>query len=502
MKESTIAVLDIGKTNKKIVIYNQALQPIKTVVANFPQTTDAEGYLHDDVKSLEKWFLEQLSLLTPHYKIDVISISAHGATWTALDENGNLAFPEYCYTGEPGEEFHTEFYKTFGSPEDLQRETATPQLSNFLSIGKAIYFMKKKYPEEFKKVKHICTYNIHFGFLLTGKNGAEPTYVGCHGYLWDFEKNSWSSLVDKLEIRHALPKTIQKSWDCLGTVSPAIAKETGLPNSCIVTMGIHDSNAALLPYTITMGDDFLLNTTGTWCVIMHEEKKAQFAEDEIGKTVFFNCNAFGNPVKTTIFLGGLEYEKYSKLINDLSGVSNIFEDYNEKIINKILTEKSFFVLPTVQAGTGQFPKSTPRVIENGVTYTFEDIASGKAVPPSFKDVQMALHALIISLVIQTKICFERSGMKKGLPVFTEGGFRKNIVYNRILAAIYKDSSFYLTGIAEASAYGAAILGKAAHDKISPDKLKNRITIEKQLVEPANISGFEEYMNDWLEKMNG
>ena len=500
MGASVIAVLDIGKTNKKILVYDENLKILDSATTRIPEIRDAEGLDHDDVAGLELWFLEQLKIFSQRYPIKAISISAHGATWTALDKHGKLAFPELSYANEPGKAFHDEFYAKFGQPEVLQQETCTAPLGNLLNIGKALYFMREKYPLEFKNFAHFCTYNIHFGHLLTGKIGIESTYLGCHGYLWNFEKNDWSSVVDALNIRHVLPKKVSHSWDVLGHVSPEVAKKTGLSTDCIVTMGIHDSNAALLPYTIAMGEKFLLNTTGTWCVVMHEEKHATFAKDELGKTVFFNLNAFGHPVKTTIFLGGLEYQKVLEAICKVNGLKNFDIDFNAELCSEIFIAQKLFVLPTVQKGSGQFPNSIARVIENGVTYLFDDIAQGKTLPPSFKNPERALIALIASLVIQTKICFDRSGMCEKLPVFTEGGFRKNTTYNALLSSLYPHSEFYLSGMDEASAFGAAILGKAALAKVTPMELKSMISIDKVAVPKANISGFDDYMKTWLGNM--
>ena len=88
-----------------------------------------------------------------------------------------------------------------------------------------------------------------------------------------------------------------------------MAKELGLDELVIVTAGIHDSNASLLPYIARGSDkDFILNSTGTWCVCMHpdvsENVKSFYNPDDIGKTVFFNRSALDTPVKTAIFVGG------------------------------------------------------------------------------------------------------------------------------------------------------------------------------------------------------
>jgi ribonuclease D len=46
---------------------------------------------------------------------------------------------------------------------------------------------------------------------------------------------------------------------------------------------------------------------------MNEKEEVSFEKDELGKVVFYNMNAFRKPIKTAIFLGGMEFEHYSKL---------------------------------------------------------------------------------------------------------------------------------------------------------------------------------------------
>ena len=101
---------------------------------------------------------------------------------------------------------------------------------------------------------------------------------------------------ENLGIVDRLPEQVCRSWDILGTLRPEIADRTGLDPDTIVTMGIHDSNASLLPYLIKSEEDFVLNSTGTWCVIMRPSRDVQFGDEDIGRVVFYNLDAFTHPV--------------------------------------------------------------------------------------------------------------------------------------------------------------------------------------------------------------
>ena len=70
-----------------------------------------------------------------------------------------------------------------------------------------------------------------------------------------------------------------------------------------------------LPYLLVHGKrDFVLNSTGTWCVAMHRVPAAQYREDELGQKVIFNQDALGDLHKTSFLMGGQDYGLYHELI--------------------------------------------------------------------------------------------------------------------------------------------------------------------------------------------
>ncbi|MCK5467587.1 MAG: hypothetical protein KAI99_03740 [Cyclobacteriaceae bacterium] len=490
-----IAVIDIGKTNKKILIYDQQLKIVNEKTVRIPEIKDGD-VLFDDIEKLKLWILDSFSSFSKKYNIKVISTSAHGGTYVLADDNGKSVVPQVAYNTDPGEDFHKKFYELCGDPIELQKSTATPNFNLLINPAKGIHFSQLNFPEESSKAKHLLFYPQFFGFWLTGNICADPTYVGNHTYLWDFKNNDWSVVADKLNIRHLLPKTFKNPWDSLGTIKTEFAEKTGLSKDTIVTAGIHDSNASFLPYIISMNEPFLLNSTGTWCVIMNEKEEVKFEEDELGKVVLYNMSAFWKPIKTAIFLGGMEFEFYSELLKKIHSRSD-FPLFNSDVFQKIINENSKFILPSVTMGIGQFPDSKPRVIENGKVFTLEDIESGISIPAFFNNYEEALAVLNLSLAIQTKVSFDRADMTKGLKVFTEGGFSKNDSYNTLMTSFYPDSEFFLTDLKEASAFGAAITAKAAYEKSDVTSFSSFITIDKKAVPTNSLHGIEEYYTKFI-----
>lgn len=492
---SYIAVFDVGKTNKKLMIFDENLHIVDTITEKFDEYIK-KGIRFEPIDAINTWFLEGLKNFSSKYKIGCVCATTHGGTFVCIDEDGNPAVPLVAYTTEPKEPFHDDFYKRFGTPDALQEETATAPMGSLVNSAKNIYFLQKTYPEEFKRVRWIINYPQYFGYLLSGKIGAEPTYIGCHSFLWEHRKMDWSRVTRALGIIDKVPEKLQHTWDVLGTVTPEIAEKTGLEAETVVTMGVHDSNASLLPYIIKSEDDFVLNSTGTWCVMMHPADEPIFETDEIGKMIFYNLDVYSHPVKTSILMGGLEFETWSELMKEASGVDS-FPDFDPEVYKRIIRKKALFILPSVQKGTGQFPDSEARVVEGDAVFTLDEIRGGK-FPSFFGDFSTAYAVLNLSLAIQSKLALERTGMKNGTDLFVEGGFRKNPDYNALLSAMFPESSVYLTNLEEATAFGAALLGKAGLEGKRPEAFAGLFEIEKIPVNAVGFDGLEKYTRKFFE----
>jgi sugar (pentulose or hexulose) kinase len=283
-------------------------------------------------------------------------------------------------------------------------------------------------------------------------------------------------------------------------------------------MGIHDSNASLLPYLIKdSGTDFVVNSTGTWCVLMHPQEEYRFAPDELGKVVFFNRSAYNKPVKTAIFLGGKEYEVWTGLFGAKSGAAPANAEPaaagagtpaspatapaavpTPALYARILAERSAFILPEIVPGSGQFPGSIPQAIEGGRRFRLADIEAGRARPAFMDDPAEAEAVLNLSLALQTMVALERAGLAPGQTIFTEGGFRNNRDYNAIIAAALPSNPVHLTDMSEATSFGAALTGLAALEKTTPSALGGLFSITRIPAEPMpGLYDFAAYREKWL-----
>ena len=495
--EYAIAVIDIGMTNKKVAVYDNDLNQLDAKYQSFAPKM-INGLETHDLESMETWFIVCLKDFAARYPIKTLAVTTHGATFVCTGKEGKPALPCVYYTHEPGEDFHRRFYEQFGKAEELQQRTGTPAFKAMINPAKGLFFVKERFPDLFGSITGILPYPQYWGMRFTGKTGVEGTFMGNHTYLWDQIDNTLSSVARDLGIGSLVPDKLCNSWDVLGALTVEFAEKTGLPKETVVAMGIHDSNSALLPHFAKKGErGFILNSTGTWCVIMNPVERYGFAPDELGKVVLFNISAFGKPVKTAIFLGGLEFETWSRLIMKHHNRTDI-PGWNEGLYRSILKEKKLFLLPELTPGSGQFPASRARVVDNETDYSFEKIES-EAFPPCFADYETAFAILRISLVMQTLTALERTGLQKGNEIYTEGGFRKDLSYNRLLSSVFPDSRVFLTDIAEATALGAAMTAKMAFTGKSLSDLAADFEIDYREVEKQAFPELVSYRKEWLLK---
>jgi sugar (pentulose or hexulose) kinase len=327
----------------------------------------------------------------------------------------------------------------------------------------------------------------YLGYLLTGQKRIEPTYTGCHGYLLDASGTCYSSIADSLGITDKLPDLpFSNPWATLGDLKPEIAKSAGLPANCKVTVGVHDSNAALVPYLSKGLEDFVVQDSGTWVVTMAPKigGDAEFETRELGREVFYNRSIYGDPVKTNIFRGGAEFDFYR---------SNVLENkkrpdqVDEELLAEIISQKSAFCLPTIERGSGLFPNS---------------VACLEGVETIFRDHSTAWHVVDLGLAIQGYQALRMAAGENPKHIYIEGNIGKhNPVYRGIIASLFPESEMFYGSMGGAP-FGAAILGIAAAENVKPEDVAPRFEMSLNRIERFNklADTVHEYAATFLEKV--
>lgn len=295
MSAGPVAVIDIGKTNAKVVLIRQDGEQLwERRISN----TVLQGglYPHFDCDALWHFVLDALASL-PQAPSCIVPVT-HGACCALVKVDGTLALPvlDYEYSGPEGAA------QTYQPP--AFDETGSPPLPNGLNIGRQLHWLESTWPAAFADVRHILMWPQWWTFQLTGVLASEVTSLGCHTDLW----NPWKALPSQLAVDRGwadLLPPLRPAYAVAGPLRPELARSMGIPETTPVLAGIHDSNASLLPYLGKAPCGVL--STGTWIIAMAvgDGIPPLNADDDM----LINVAADGRPIPTARFMGGRERDE-------------------------------------------------------------------------------------------------------------------------------------------------------------------------------------------------
>lgn len=287
-----IAVLDIGKTNAKVVLIDDTGRTLEE--RRRPNTVlPGPPYPHFDVEGLWAFLLEALRDFAP--QIDSIVPVTHGACAALVDKTGALALPVLDYEHDGPDTTRD----TYAPPPFA--ETGSPALPGGLNVGAQLHWLETSFPEGFAKAHRLLFWPQYWAWRLTGAQAAELTSLGCHTDLWDPAIAAPSTLAQARGWDALLP-SLRAADSALGAITAEVAAATGLPPKTPVMTGIHDSNASLLPYLAAAPCGVL--STGTWVIAM--ALGASDPQLDPARDTLLNVAADGTPVPTARFMGGRE----------------------------------------------------------------------------------------------------------------------------------------------------------------------------------------------------
>ncbi|MBX4859847.1 carbohydrate kinase [Rhizobium bangladeshense] len=450
-----IAVLDIGKTNAKVVVLDSETGA-EIAVLKRPNIAIKSGpYPHYDVEALWSFALDALKSLAREPGFDAISITTHGASAALLGRDGVLAMPVIDYEHEYPQEIRDAYTGLRPSFD----ETFSPRLAMGLNVGAQLHYQKTAFPEEFAEVATILTYAQYWTARLTGVTANELTSLGCHTDLWNPREGHYSSLVDRLGIRD-LMAPIRSAFDALGPVLPDIATELGLAAPVPVYCGIHDSNASLLPHLVHREAPFAVVSTGTWVIIFGVGGDLDHLDPS--RDTLANVDAYGRAVPSSRFMGGREFEILSAEI----GLAD--EKAAQAAIGPVIG-KGMMLLPNIASGSGPFPGKASRWIGDEEASREERSA-----------------AACLYLALMTDACLGLVSAKG--PIIVEGPFALNGTYLKLLAALTGREVMALPG-STGTSQGAALL-----TGIRP------VSGAETHIPPTDIPGLAAYRTRWYAAM--
>jgi sugar (pentulose or hexulose) kinase len=308
-------------------------------------------------------------------------------------------------------------------------ETFTPRLPAGLNLGAQLYWQSRSYPGEFAKARWILPYPQYWSYRLTGVPSSEITSLGCHTDLWNFETSLYSSLVLKQGWLEKMPE-VRPASEVLGVVLPDLSKKLGLRQRVPVHVGIHDSNASLLPHLLEYEPPFAVVSTGTWVVAF--APGGDLGGLDPRRDCLANIDAFGRAVPSARFMGGREY---SQLIGEERPTH-----IGEAAVARVLDD-AIMLLPSVTAGSGPFP----------------DRKAQWNRPDALIDREARFVAVSFYLALMTNECLTLAGADGTTVV--EGPFAGNKLFVEMLVAATGRPVEAMTASQTGTSIGAALLAR-------------------------------------------
>jgi sugar (pentulose or hexulose) kinase len=433
MKEKVIAIFDIGKTNKKLLIFNYDLSLVSEEERKFPEVRDDDGFECDNIELIEKWVGESIMELIHSEKYDVtaVNFATYGATLVYLDEQGKRITPVYNYLKPVDEKIPERLYRRYGGQDEFCRRTASPALG-MLNSGIQVLWLKSAKPEVFSRVRYILHFPQYISNLVTGKIASEHTSIGCHTALWDFDNMNYHPWVRKEGLNLPDPVPVETLFRVnIG------GKEIK------AGVGIHDSSASLAPYFTGNRGKFLLVSTGTWCINMNPFNAEKLTAEQLDKDCLCYMSIERQPVKSSrLFIGHMHETAVKKLNLHFKTPGDYYKsiDPDKKTIdllkNKYGDKKLFF-------------KNGPGLRELRERFDLFE----------FKSFSEAYHQLMIELSILTA-----DAINLVLPsddetenIYITGGFSNNRLFLKLLTGAFPRKKIYTSEISNSTAVGAALV---------------------------------------------
>jgi L-fuculokinase len=446
------AVLDIGKTNVKLVVIDDGGRTLWSTRAPNP-VRPGPPYPHADTDALWSFAmsgLRQAAMLAP---VDAIVTTTHGATAALVDDNG-LVLPVLDYEHPaPGEEDHG--YAAVRPP---FAETLSPALPLGLNLGRQVHWQSRRFPQAFARSRHLLMYPQYWGWRLSGVAATEVTSLGTHTDLWEPRERRFSRLVRDGGWERLFPPTVP-AHAVLGPVTADVAARTGLAADCRVICGIHDSNASLLPHRLGRTAPFSVVSTGTWVISMAVGATAPLDET---RDTLANVDVFGEPVSTARFMGGRDHG----ILVPADAPPATPAEVTAVIAAGVLA------LPGFGAPCGPFPASRGRIL------------------PSLPDDDARRPALgALYLALMTDQCLSLIGAAGDTVI--EGALASNRAYASLLAALRPTGRVLASADETGTSQGAAMLARWGMSGRPP---------EAEAVAPGIWPGLEAYRAAWLDAL--
>lgn len=428
-KPDVIAVIDVGKTNKKLLLFDTQYHVLTEETVTLPESKDEDGFPCEDLRLLKTYVAECIGKLSGNKEFNwkAINFTAYGASLVHLDQGGQELTPLYNYLKPFPHTLQDDLLEKYGGEGRLCAETASPAMGS-LNAGLQLWRLKNEQPEVFDSIRHSLHLPQYLPWLLNRQAVSDITSIGCHTMLWDFMQKKYHRWIAEEGICAKLAPVT----GCSNTF-PVVTGNTAVRSG----IGLHDSSAALIPYLIHDTSTFILISTGTWNITLNPFNSDALTAEEVAAGCLYYLSYTGTPVKASRLFAGRWHDHLKDQMAD-------HFQLNRNFYKTIAFDPHMLTVPVPQV-----PHQDPGNIDLSV----------------FSSADEAYHFMMSLLVDQQLACISQVMNNKPVKrVYVDGGFSRNEVFMNLLARRLPDFEVFAANIHQASALGAAL---AIHESWNP-----------------------------------
>jgi sugar (pentulose or hexulose) kinase len=444
----TTAVLDIGKTNIKLLLVEPDGGTIE--IGQRPNALlPGPPWRHPDLAGIEAWLLEGLREVARDHRLDAFIASGHGSGGVLVDETGPV-LPSIDYENEPPAELLADYARIV--PDFPER--GAPLLGGASHLARQLLWIERTQPGALDRARWFMALPWYFAWRLSGVAAGEATMLGAQSHLWSPLRADFTTLADRAGWRRLLPPVLP-GWQVLGPPRAELA----LPSTMRVLPGVHDSTANLYRYQRAGLDDFVLLSTGTWIVGMSTATPLDRVDEARGMGL--TCDVWRRPVAGVLAMTGREY---AAITGGTSGRADL------GIVGD-LVRRGTMALPGWVGLDGIYPGSGGR---------------GRILGPEPASVgeRQALATLYAALVAED--CADL--LVAHSTVVIDGGFTVDPAFAGLLAALRPDLRVLVEPEGRGTAGGAALL--VSHEQ------EEAVNLRLELAPALAIEGLAAYRERW------
>lgn len=431
-----VAVFDIGKTNKKLLVFDEQYNVVKEEVTSFNEIIDDDGFPSENLEALTTWMLDKYKQLkqSASFLLKAVNFSTYGASMVHVDAAGKPVGYLYNYLKPYPEDLLKTFLTKRGGASAFAESTSSAVMGH-LNAGLQLYWIKKIKPSLFSRIAASLHFPQYLSFLFMGNTFAEMTNLGCHSAMWNFAYADYHQWVTEEGIIGKLANVIN---------GDAIAGTDSNGNEQVVIgVGLHDSSAATIPYLNSFTDPFIILSTGTWIIGLNPFNTELPKADELEKGCLSYLTYQGNPVKTSMLFSGNDHDlQVKRIAAHFNAGADFYKTVapDPEILRRFSTEDN-----AVSDDASKMAQSatTPCLFHKR---NLEDFFSASD----------AYHQLVWDIIQQQKKALEMIHSESVSNFYVDGGFCKNALFMQLLANVFSTKKVYAVSMAQGTALGAAL----------------------------------------------